>query len=197
MAFKFTQEDVHDVPDEAFQPPRLTFPRRQFGISAPVNRAFQAAWFNHFNMFKWLHYDIRQDSAYCFVCCKAVKERKVELSSYVEESFLVKGFTNWMDATRIFVRHENCEFHRLSAAALANRVNVGDMLSKQAATEKQQNRQYLLKVLTSIRFLGCQGLPFCGDGDETDSTLHQLLFLSLWRGLPSHPSKTAAEVYSP
>lgn len=162
------------MPDEAFQPTHIAFPRRQFGVSAPVNRSFQAAWFNRF---KWLHYDVGQDSAYCFVCCKAVKERKVKLSSYAEESFLVKGFTNWKDATRIFARHENCEFHQISAAALANRVNVGDMLSKQAATEKQQNRQYLLKVLTSIRFLARQGLPFRGDGDETDSNLHQLLLL--------------------
>ena len=90
------------------------------------------------------------------------------------------------------------EFHRLSAAGLVNRVNVGDMLSKQTATEKQQNRQYLLKVLTSIRFLARQGLPFRGDGDETDSSLPA--FTSPWRGLPSHPSistKTAAEMYSP
>ena len=49
---------------------------------------------------------------------------------------------------------------------------MGDMLSKQAATEKQQNRQYLLQVLTSIRFLARQGIPFRGDRDETDSNLH-------------------------
>ena len=134
MASKFTREDIHDVPDEAFQPTHITFPRRQFGVSAPVNnnRSFQAAWFNHF---KRLHYDVWQDAAYCFLCCKAVKERKIDLPVYSEESFLVKGFTNWNDATRIFARHENCEF-RLSAAALANRVNVGDMLSKQAAAAK-------------------------------------------------------------
>ena len=77
MVFKFTRE-VHDVPDEAFQPTHTSFPRRQFGVSAPVNRSFQAAWFN---CSKWLHYDVGQDSAYCFVCCKAVKEKKVELSS--------------------------------------------------------------------------------------------------------------------
>ena len=86
------------------------------------------------------------------------KLRKVRLSTYMEESFLVKGFTNWKDATRLFARHENCDFHKSSAAALASRVDVGDMLSRQAATEKQQNRQYLLKVLSSIRFLARQGL---------------------------------------
>ena len=51
------------------------------------------------------------------------------------------------------------------------------MLPKQAATEKQQNRQYLLKVLTSIQFLARQGIPFRGNGDETDSNLYQLLLL--------------------
>ena len=111
------------------------------------------------------------------MCCKAVKEGKMRLSSHTEESFLVKGFINWKDATRVFAKHESCDFHKSTAAALASRVAVADMLSKQAATEKQQNRQYLLKVLSSIRFLACQGLPLHGDGDETDSNLHQLLVL--------------------
>lgn len=88
----------------------------------------------------------------------------MRLSSYAEESFLVKGFMNWKDATRIFVRHKRCDFHKSAAAALARRVDVGDMLSKQAATEKQQNRQYLLKVLSSLQFLARQGLPLHGDG---------------------------------
>ena len=170
----FKREDVRDVPDRAFQPTHISFPRREFGKSAPVRRSFQATWFNRF---RWLHYDVGQDAAYCFVCCKAVKEGKVRLSSYTEESFLVKGFINWKDATRIFAKHEISDFHRSSAAALASKVDVGDMLSKQAATEKQQNRQYLLKVLSSIRFLARQGLPLRGDGDDTDSNLHQLLAL--------------------
>ena len=118
-----------------------------------------------------------QDSAFCFVCCKAVEEKKVELSSYTEESFLVKGFTNWKDATRIFARHENCEVHKLSAAALTNRLDVGDLLSKAAASQKQQNRKYRLKVLSSLQFLARQGLSLRGDGDETDSNLYQLLHL--------------------
>ncbi len=170
----FKTEDVHEVADQAYQPTHISFPQREFGKSAPVKRSFQATWFNRF---KWLHYDVGQDAAYCFVCCKAVKEGKIRLSSYTEGSFLVKGFTNWKDATRMFTKHESCDFHKSTAVALASRVDVGDMLSKQAATEKQQNRQYLLKVLSSIRFLARQGLPLRGDGDETDSNLHQLLVL--------------------
>lgn len=174
MMANFTKEDVHAVPNQPYQPTHIQFPRREFGKSAPVKRSFQACWFNRF---KWLHYDVGQDAAYCFVCCKAVKEGKMRLSSHTEESFLVKGFINWKDATRVFAKHESCDFHKSTAAALASRVDVADMLSKQAATEKQQNRQYLLKVLSSIRFLARQGLPLRGDGDETDSNLHQLLVL--------------------
>ena len=90
---------------------------------------------------------------------------------------MVKGFTNWKDATSVFAKHESCDFHKLTATALPNRVDVGDILLKQAATEKQQNREYLLKVLSSLRFLAHQGLPLCGDGSETNSNLHQLLVL--------------------
>ena len=51
------------------------------------------------------------------------------------------------------------------------------MLSRQAATDKRENREYLLKVLSTVRFLARQGLAVQGDGDETDSNLHQLLFI--------------------
>ena len=51
------------------------------------------------------------------------------------------------------------------------------MLSKQYATEKRVNREYLLKILSSIRFLARQGLPLRGDMNETDSNFYQLLML--------------------
>ena len=56
-------------------------------------------------------------------------------------------------------KHESSNFHKSAAAALVSRVDITDKLSKQAAAEKQENRQYLLKVLLSIRFLARQGLP--------------------------------------
>ena len=74
----FKREDVRDVPDRAFQPTHISFPRGEFGKSAPVRRSFQATWFNRF---RWLHYDFGQDAAYYFICCKTVKEGKVRLSS--------------------------------------------------------------------------------------------------------------------
>ena len=54
-----------------------------------------------------------------------------------------------------------------------------DMLSKAAATEKKNNREYLLKIISSIRFSVRQGLPLRGDGphNDLDSNFYQLLLL--------------------
>ena len=92
-------------------------------------------------------------------------------------SFVIKGFTNWKDATRFFVKHESCGFHKQAVAALAKKADIGEILSKQHALEKSSNRIYLLKVLSSLRFLARQGLPLRGDGDERDSNFYQLLLL--------------------
>ena len=78
---------------------------------------------------------------------------------------------NWKDATWVITKHESCDFRKSTAAALANSMDVSDILSKLTATEKQWNRQYFLKVLSSIRFLAGQALPLHGDGDETDFQL--------------------------
>ena len=53
------------------------------------------------------------------------------------------------------------------------------MLSKAAAREKKNNREYVLKIISSICFLGRQGLPLRGDGrhNDFDSNFYQLLLL--------------------
>ena len=54
-------------------------------------------------------------------------------------------FINWKDITRILATR-----NASVGASLANKINAGDMLSKQAATDKQKSRQYLLKVLSLL-----------------------------------------------
>ena len=66
--------------------------------------------------------------------------RKNEAVILHRGKFSGERLLNWKDATRVFTKHESCVFHKSTAAALVSRVDVGDMLSKQAATEKQQNR---------------------------------------------------------
>ena len=50
-------------------------------------------------------------------------------------------------------------------------------MSSQVASDKRDNRQCLLKVISNIRYLARQGLALRGDGDETNSSFIQLLKL--------------------
>ena len=61
---------------------------------------------------------------------------------------------------------------------LCTKANVADMLSASVASEKKSNRDYMPKIISSVRFLARQGLPLRGDGPiEQDSNFHQLLVL--------------------
>ena len=95
------------------------------------------------------------------------------LARLSEASFLVKGFTYWKDAARVLVKHENSNFHEAATEALKATNDVADMLSKAAATEKKNNREYLLKIISSICFLGRQGLPLVMGPYDLDSNFYQ------------------------
>ena len=145
-------------------------------IAKPVNRLFQASWFNRFH---WLHYDTVLDSAFCFVCCKAIKQKKVLITGVAENAFIIDGFNNWKDATRVYSKHEASYFHKQAFDSLKVRADVGEMLSSQYAQEKRTNRKYLMQVLSSVRYLAWQGLAMRGDKHETNSNFYQLLLLLL------------------
>ena len=130
-----------------------------------------------FNKFGWLNYDLEKDAARCFTCCKAVKDGRAVITGVIDRAFMVRGFTNWKDMTHSFSKHKSSKFNKVCSTALTCRVDIGDMLSQQCASQKRENHEYLLKVLSAVHFLARQGLALGGDGDEEDSNLHQLLLL--------------------
>ena len=101
----------------------------------------------------------------------------MRLTGVEEKSFVVKGFWNWKDATRQLTKHESSNFHKQAVEALKSRTDVAKILSFQHTEEKKENRQYLMHVISTIRFLACQGLLLRGDGDEKNSNFLQLLML--------------------
>jgi len=112
------------------------------------------------------------DAAFCFSCCKAAKRGKVKTT---EGSFTSKGFTNWKDAIRIFAKHESSDVHKQSTMCVSSSTDIAELLSTQHAREKEQNRNYFLKILSSIRHLARQGLSLLGDGSDKDSNFYQLM----------------------
>ena len=173
MSSSYSAGDIGDLPCNPCQPGHIAFPPHQFGKKlSKFSAAFRQPGFNVGDGF----ITILQDGARCFSCCKAVREGRVKVTGNADKSFLTTGFTNWKDATAKFTKHETSYFHKMCVEALSP-ADVGDMLNREAATERKQNRTYLLKILSSVRFLARQGLPLRGDGDETNSNFHQLLLL--------------------
>ena len=64
-----------------------------------------------------------------------------------------------------------------AVATMANKADVGVILSSQLAQENQANREYLLNVMSIIRFLVRQALPLRGDGDETPNSINCLYYM--------------------
>ena len=102
------------------------------------------------------------------------------MSSSKDLAFLSKGFCNWTDTTERFRRHEQLKCHvdavQVTLVLSKTTCDVSELLLTINAQEKADNRRVLLKVLDTVRYFGCQGVPLCGH-DDAESNFHQLLDL--------------------
>ena len=81
------------------------------------------------------------------------------------EPFLcIKGFSTWKEATVAFKYHESSSCHKETMQTIVELpkacLYVDGMLSTEHATGKGQNRECLLKIISNLKFLARQGLPF-------------------------------------
>ena len=179
MAYNERQIFLPEISEHANQPSGYNFPKRSFGKTKPVHRAFQQPWFGKW---KWLHYDSANDLCFCHTCVSTVKTGKMKLFGNVKDSaFLSEGFSNWKDATVGFANHEKSTTHKRAVEVVVTlsqtHRDVGELLSTSHASEKAMNRQCLMKIAQNIRFLARQGLSLRGDGAEDNSNFNQLLHL--------------------
>ena len=94
-----------NVGEAANQPLEFNYPKREFGKTKVVCRAFQA---------QWLHYDTAQHLAFCHTCVTAVATGKLVLSTgnVKDSAFISTGFSTWKDATVSFAHHTNSTTHK-------------------------------------------------------------------------------------
>ena len=142
----FSDVRFHDRPN---QPATLSFPKRTFRKKQPVKRAFQRSWFKTWS---WLHYDEATDASFCYYCGKANQEGKLKATNK-DVAFIIKGFTNWKDATDCFHRHEQSKCHSESLELMVKLPNsvhdIGETLSNAHALGKSTNRKDLAKYTIS------------------------------------------------
>ena len=145
------------------QPGGYNFPKRSFGKTKVVHRAFQQSWFGKS---KWLHYDSSKDLCFCHTCVSALKTGKMKLSGNAKDSaFLSKAkFSNWKDATVGFANHKKSATHKCAVEVVLTlsqtHRDIEEILSTSHGSEKAVNCQCLMKIAENIRFLACQGLSF-------------------------------------
>ena len=85
----------------------------------------------------------------------------------MEATFMEKSYSNRKDALSnnlSFKLHESSSCHRVSVETvytLPRTTNdVADLLSKKHAAEKEIAKKALLKILSNVRFLAREALPF-------------------------------------
>ncbi|XP_064468707.1 zinc finger MYM-type protein 1-like [Ornithodoros turicata] len=94
-------------------------------------------------------------------------------------SFVTNGFSNWKKALHRFQTHEASSHHKAATNALAavkGGLNVVVSCSRAKQKEMRDARKALLAILSSVKYLACQGLAIRGH-DDADSNLKQLLEL--------------------
>ena len=129
----------------------------------------------------WLEYNQKEDEAFC-ESCKEAHTLKLYLPTDIQgheiiSTFVTNGFNRWKDALDRFRTHESSRFHRECVIALSNsrKTPISTTFSTQRQQERKESREALLKIFSSVRYLGAQGIALRGKTDES-SNFKQLLF---------------------
>ena len=158
------------ITTEAHQPKNFKFPLGRRWWSIAVFTVF-----NHLGLRNEIGCTtLRTSLVVCITCVQASAQKKLQWSSNLDLAFISNGFTNWKDATVKFSVHEASKCHKevvLKMVTLPSSTkNMAESLSNALNREKFEQRQYLLKIFSNIRFLAQQGLPLRGHGDHETQT---------------------------
>lgn len=162
------------------QPRLACFPKTDFGKQ---NRAFSAACYD---MFPWVEYSIKLDSAFCFPC----RHFHVE-GGYTEDLLIKKGFRHWKKLTDKLSKHAKSKSHITNAqkwATFMNTAAVGSVATKLSESYRagvQQNRKNLAIICEIVQLLAKQGLPFRGH-DESKTSQNKGNFLEICGLMAKH-----------
>ena len=90
------------------------------------------------------------------------------MSAASDVAFVTRGYQNWKDTTSVFRKHESSSSHKQAVeqvvTILSTHCDVVKCVSTSHALERKQNSACFLKVMSTLKFLACKGLPLRGDG---------------------------------
>lgn len=166
-----TSSTSRPCPSNPNQPTRsYLFPATKFGNAY---RSFNSGWFEKFT---WLHYCESTDAEFCWYCMMHAFELK---SSKRDVAFITRGFRNWRHATEAFRKHEHSDGHKeaIEVHLLPQQCHdISEVMQKNLREEKQLNRDMLIIILRSVKYLARQGLALRGHS-STEGNFFQLMKL--------------------
>lgn len=172
------QESINPIPKPVESDGNINSPSTSKVCSG---RKFQNRWKT---TFPWILYDKVLDKVFCNVCKEAVASNLLPPGFTTKDkdankSFSCNGFSQWNKAIERFKIHEKSSIHRSATVATASQTkgtNVSALLSKSKLEEMKNARKALMTIISSLKYLGQQGLAIRGHTDKC-SNIHQLLQL--------------------
>ena len=101
----------------------------------------------------------------CHVCITSKRKKLSELTKCGDESFVVRGFTNWKKSIEKFDAHEKSKSHRSSLENMKfhkTQQSVSAQISSGVLADHGQVRVALVKLISTLVFVAEQGLSLCG-----------------------------------
>ena len=157
------EEMEFELLDKPHQPRSGVFPKKQFGQKKPEYRSFKPSWFDNKLWSNWLHWESKNNRAYCFICRNVCVLYQLTLSKNQESAFITSGF--WKDATRAFELHRKSCCHREEIVKWEHHtrgVGIHLQLQRQLAAEQVES-SLASHTLQSLRERGFPaGIEGCG-----------------------------------
>lgn len=137
-------------------------------------RYFNTQWYKRY---PWLHWDNNCGKLFCFYCSKATSLHLFMPNvKIMEATFVSQGYhCDWKNALAAFKTHEGvCHGDAVAAISALSKEGIDSKMDKQAK-ELQKNASVALnKIITSVQFLGGQGLAMRGH-KHMDGNFRKLL----------------------
>ncbi|XP_012703723.1 uncharacterized protein LOC105914997 [Setaria italica] len=156
-----------------FKPVNHDFPSRKIGGR---DRQFNYVWmYNH----EWLEYNIKKDSAFCFICYLFKKGAG-------SNTFIVGGWNNWNIRNKALLKHSGSMAHNAAQERYISFINpkvaIDYHIEKWTDEDLRLYKKRLTYSLRCIKFLLHQGLAFRGP-DENEESSNRGNFIELLKFL--------------
>lgn len=128
---------------------------------------FQTSWYSEFT---WLHCDEKSGKILCHTCMKAVEAKLIDpkIFKLAETVFISDGFFNWKKGREKFASHQRSDLHTAAKEKLiaVSKPTITSQMDRKYKEDQTKARDALVQIVTSVRYLACQGLALRGKNND-------------------------------